>query len=471
MNSLVRFESHQVTCILPFFLVHFVGQNALLGALGNQGRIMKKLLILFMTAAVGLHVFGSDELTGTKAGASLNPAPLWVADGPTKAKIVVVSDLHLGVLDKYSENQKNRSVFIEFLKRVENTADIGELVIAGDLLDEWYLPLTYPSYENSSDFYRLVVKNNQAVFDELNTLIGKGLKLTYVPGNHDMTLEDDILRQALPGVFQARDARGLGAYVTGRRNEIVIEHGHRYDVFSAPDSVSNKEITGSAASILPPGYFYARVAASWVLQGHPMIKKDYPEIAAAPNPATDPDQYGAYLYYWIWSGEMNRITPFERFEDRVIDIKLNGYRGKYSIKDFYPIVQTDGTISAPTLFKNYQRTWDRNQEINLVLEKTPFAESVAGTLDGAYFFNQAKKQYLENRKLNTEVAVFGHTHKPMLSKLPGYEGKYYVNSGTWVDVNPFHPEASTFVVITSRESADSVELYEYYRDGTVRKLD
>ena len=64
---------------------------------------------------------------------------LWAADGAKKDKVVVVSDIHLGILDKFSENVKNRSVFIGFLKRLEKTADVGELVIAGDFLDEWYL--------------------------------------------------------------------------------------------------------------------------------------------------------------------------------------------------------------------------------------------------------------------------------------------------------------------------------------------
>ena len=119
-----------------------------------------------------------------------------------------------------------------------------------------------PGREKRSDRKDQIVKNNQAVFDELNALMAKGIKLTYEPGNHDMTLEGDILDRALPGINQARDVNGLGKCVTGIRDEIVIEHGHRYDVFSAPDSVSNKEITGDAPSILPPGYFYARIAAS-----------------------------------------------------------------------------------------------------------------------------------------------------------------------------------------------------------------
>ena len=41
--------------------------------------------------------------------------------------------------------------------------------------------LTYPAYEDSGKFYRQSVKNNQTVFDELNALMAKGIKLTYVP--------------------------------------------------------------------------------------------------------------------------------------------------------------------------------------------------------------------------------------------------------------------------------------------------
>jgi len=430
---------------------------------------MRKRWLVFIVSVVLCSVLGGQSIAEAQSSPAVT-TPLWTVQGADQNKIVVVSDLHMGIEDRYSEMVKNRSLFIEFLHRLGTMSDVGELVIAGDFLDDWYLPFTYPAYEDSDAFYRKVIQNNQMVFDLLNDLMAKGIKVVYVPGNHDMLLESKILQEALPGLVQARDARGLGSYVTGMRNEVVIEHGHRYDVFSAPDSVSNKDITGEVASILPPGYFYARIAASWVLQGRPRIKRDYPEIYQVPDPKINLDQYGAYLYYRIWSAEMNRITPFERFEDRVIDIQLNGYNGKYSLADIYPVLQKDGTISAPTLFKEYQRTWPKNQEINRVGMKTSFAESVAGTLDGNYFYNQAKKQYLENPNFAVDVVVFGHTHVPVLEKLPNTEGKYYANSGTWIDMNPQHPAASTFVVITTSDSKDTVELYEYYTDGTAKLL-
>jgi UDP-2,3-diacylglucosamine pyrophosphatase LpxH len=431
---------------------------------------MKKRWVVCGLIIMIVSLLGCKQLARTEQAVPGSEA-LWSVQSEVRNKVVVVSDLHFGIDDRYSETIENRKVFITFLERLGAMSDVSELVLAGDFLDDWYLPLTYPAYTDSDAFYRQVIQTNQHVFDGLQALLDKGIRVTYVPGNHDMLLESAVLQEALPGINQARDARGLGAYVTGLRDEIVIEHGHRYDVFSAPEHIANKDLTVGADSMLPPGYFYARFAASWVLQGKPLIKKDYPTITQVPDPKSNPDQFGAYLYYRIWNSELgNRITPFERFEDKVLEMQHNGYNGNYSIADFYPVVQRDGTISAPTLFRNFQRTWDKNQEINLVEHKTSFIESVAGTLDGDYFFKQAKKQYLLNPEKKVDVVVFGHTHRPGLEKLPDYDGKYYVNSGTWIDHNTYHPGASTFVVITSSETVDTAQLYEYYQDGTVALL-
>lgn len=54
-----------------------------------------------------------------------------------------------------------------------------------------------------------------------------------------MTLVANTLNQAMPNITFVGD-NGMGAYLTGDRKEIAIEHGHRYDVFSAPDTVVEK---------------------------------------------------------------------------------------------------------------------------------------------------------------------------------------------------------------------------------------
>jgi len=53
---------------------------------------------------------------------------------------VCISDLHLGVNDSYAEINRNRDALIDFLNRVRASPNIKELVIAGDLIDEWFIP-------------------------------------------------------------------------------------------------------------------------------------------------------------------------------------------------------------------------------------------------------------------------------------------------------------------------------------------
>ena len=190
-------------------------------------RILSFLLASCMVLSLALLATGCSN----KAG----PLALWDA-GKKRDKIVVISDLHIGIDDNYAETVQNRPLLIEFLQRLQRTTDVRELVIDGDFLDEWFLPVYYPSYTDEKQFYKAVIANNQGVIDELNNVIKSGIKLVYVIGNHDMTLEADVLKEAIPKIVQARDAEGLGTYYTGDRNEIAIEHGHRYDVFSAPDT-------------------------------------------------------------------------------------------------------------------------------------------------------------------------------------------------------------------------------------------
>ena len=97
-----------------------------------------------------------------------------------------------------SETVINRQYLVNFLKSIQQTKDVRELVIAGDFLDDWFLPLSYPAYSDTQAFYTAVIKNNQSVFDELNKIADKGIKVVYTPGNHDMLLEADTMKKAMP---------------------------------------------------------------------------------------------------------------------------------------------------------------------------------------------------------------------------------------------------------------------------------
>lgn len=426
----------------------------------------RKKLMLASSLIIGLAMIcgGCASQSGASETTESNgAAPLWEA-GSSRDKIVVISDLHLGIEDQYSETIKDIPVLIDYLKRLQQTTDVRELVIAGDFLDAWFLPVYYPSYTDESKFYQDVIANNQEVIDALNNVIKSGIKLVYVPGNHDMTLQAAVLQEAIPDIVQARDAEGLGVYYTGDRNEIAIEHGHRYDVFSAPDTVTNAELCGNDDTILPAGYFYARYAATWVLEGKPSVEKDLPVVTTVPDPSNI-DQYGAYIYYKVLSAISGRMTPTESLDEKIFDMHIAGFDDAYTYLDFYPAQQADGTISAPVLFKNIQRTWDQRQTINAVNVPSNFIEAAAGATDWQYFFDQAKTQYLDNPEEAVDVVVFGHTHVPIYEDLGN--GKYYLNDGTWIDNNADYPDATcTFAVITTG-SQDSSAVYRYAQDGSV----
>lgn len=427
-------------------------------------KILSLLLASSMIIFGGLSTAGcSSKKVALETCIQKEATALWKA-GNVRDKIVVISDIHLGIEDKYTETLKNRPVFIDFLRRVQSTTDVRELVIAGDFLDEWFLPVYYPSYTDEKQFYKGVIANNKEVIDELNKVISKGIKLVYVPGNHDMTLETSVLQEAIPNIVQARDVKGLGAYYTGDRKEIVIEHGHRYDVFSAPDTVTNAKLCNNKETILPAGYFYARYAATWVLDGHPKVEKKLPVVTKVPD-KTNTDQYGAYLYYSLLKNISMRMTPNQGLDEKIFDMHIAGFNNEYTYLDFYPAQQEDGTISAPVLFKNIQRTWDERQKLNNIKVPNKFIDAISGSVNWEYYFGQAKTQYLENPKENVDVVVFGHTHVPTYRDMGN--GKYYVNDGTWVDNNTDYPDATrTFTVITTGNK-DKATIYKYGDNGAV----
>jgi UDP-2,3-diacylglucosamine pyrophosphatase LpxH len=426
---------------------------------------MKNVLIAVMGFSAMMLLGITSACTSNDNANSNNEAtPLWEATN-VKNKIVTISDLHLGIEDKYSEMVDNRLLLIDFLKRLQNTKDVRELVIIGDFLDAWYLPVYYPAYTDEEKFYQGVVANNQEVINELKQVINSGIKLVYVPGNHDLTLQQKILQEAIPGIVQVSDAQGLGTYYTGDRKEIAIEHGHRYDVFSAPDRVTNKELCGNNNTILPAGYFYARYAATWVLEGYPTVKKDYPVIKTVPD-ETDTDQYGAYKYYELLAHVSQRYTPNEPLEEKIFKMHIAGFDDDYTYLDFYPQLQSDGTISG-RLYKNIQRTWAERQQQNHVKVPTNFLDAVKGTLLWSYYFDQAKSQYLLNNNENVDIVVFGHTHVPLYKAVTAT--KCYINDGTWVDNNSDYKDTRTFAVITTG-SKDSFALYKYEDTGKITNI-
>ncbi|OXS25320.1 MAG: hypothetical protein BI182_16625 [Acetobacterium sp. MES1] len=382
-------------------------------------------------------------------------------------RIVIISDLHLGIDDSFSETVANKTNLINFLNQL-SASDVDELVIDGDLFDQWFVPISYDQPADLKEYFLKVADNNRMVVDAIKNVMKTGIKVTYVPGNHDLLLTDEILAEIIPGINQARDVAGLGTYRTGLRSEIAIEHGHRYNTFCAPDSLSNKEITGTFPSILPPGYFFTRVATTSVVEGKSAPQKDLPQVA---QPAADNiDQLGAYAYYQMWATTIQTYPISAGFTDKVFSCPSDGYTSSYALSDLLPTTQPDGTISA-VLYANVQQRWDALQAFNGVAVKLPYDVATARADDATYTDEQAVTQYF-NVDPSVDVVVFGHTHVPVYQTYTeGYNReKIYANTGTWIDKNLLGADM-TFVVVSSGTDTTDVQLMQYLPDGTIQNLD
>lgn len=387
----------------------------------------------------------------------------------TRTQIVVISDIHLGVDDAFAETEKNRDALVNFLTQIKNSPNVAELVIAGDLLDGWFLPMNYVYPDSQDIFFEKVAANNQTVMDAINAIITDGkIKVTYTPGNHDLLLTEEALQKILPGINQVRaDVQGLGEYTTGANSEIDIEHGHKYNYFCAPDQISNRDITKNDSTILPPGYFFTRIATSSVVEGFPKSSNTFPELTAPDK--TNASQFGLYLYALTWKGILSSLPVSESFSDKAIKTNINGYTEDYAINDLIPQQDPATGLIDVTLYKGEQDTWDERQTQNGVKVKIPLDEAIADASNYDFTDVQAKLQYFDT-DASKRIVVFGHTHGACIIPGTNLDGQktIYANSGTWIDNASGYP-TMTFVVITPPQSGSAVEivnLYKYSLDNT-----
>ena len=448
---------------------------------------MKKNYFLLLLVTAALHLLSCTTYEET---VSDNPFDTISANtNNARDKIVVISDLHLGNDLAYSENVKHLKRLKEFLKEVRSSATVKELVIGGDMFDEWYVPTRVDTYGGGTqaDFVRKTVAANQHIFDVLNGIIkDEKVKLTYIPGNHDMGFTAENVNIAMPGVNQARDAGnkyGVGTYHPDGYAEIAIEHGHRYDFFCALTPNANE--ADAPGSLLPPGYFFSRIAANSFTDPttHEAATK-VPEVKL--NDATNPEQYTKYIYYNLWKKVIQDVIYVkDNFGDPIITTKVGNYTKTYAINDILPQNSTtDGSIQM-NLYNGLftQSNWESRLKFNNVEVMTKINEALKGSLETEFLDEQASVQYFKNPLSNVRLVVFGHTHKPMIKTYSNFNDKacIYVNSGTWEDQKTRDKNAAIeqdglkmhFVVIDPLKADKkklSISLYQY-RFGKHELLD
>ena len=156
-----------------------------------------------------------------------------------------------GFEDGYSLFTENAKLLEDFLESVRISDTSKELMILGDLLDMWVIPMAYHTFRDSitdnEAYFRSVSEANinKAIIAKINQIADEGkVRFTYVPGNHDMLFTKDIFHSIFPNGHWKGAEPGTGIYEP--EPSVVLEHGHNYDLYNAPDPVT------TAGSLLPP---------------------------------------------------------------------------------------------------------------------------------------------------------------------------------------------------------------------------
>ncbi|MCX5774052.1 MAG: metallophosphoesterase [Fusobacteria bacterium] len=381
-------------------------------------------------------------------------------------EIVVISDLHMGADPSYSELKTNLPALQQLLVNIRASSNVKELVIGGDLVDEWFVPANIDTYQGKgqSDFIKRVALTNQGVITAFNNIIKDGkIKVIYIPGNHDLTITQENIDLLLPGVIQMRDKQlGLGTYLSSDIPQLAIEHGHRYNFFCAPDMISNQDI--APGTILPPGYFFTRIGTLHLVENSTKNTSPIPNVTLISTSSQSQQQLYAYFQLWKWTMSIFPIN--ESFGDKIIVTNVNGFKGNYSVNDLLPYQTTPTSEIQVNLFNNSQNTWEQRQKNNLVAVLIPTEHAIANAASADELDNTAFTQYLANPNSNKRIVVFGHNHRATLISSTNSKGQktIYANSGTWIDNNP-GASTENFVIITipdkTPSSATKVAVYNF----------
>jgi len=364
------------------------------------------------------------------------------------------------------------------LNKIRLAPNVKELVIAGDLLDEWFIPGDVDTFEGKTqaDFVAKIAAAHKPVIDAFNNIITDGkIKVTYVPGNHDILITASDITSIMPGISQARDVAGLGTYSPSDRTEIAFEHGHRYNYFCAPDPISNRSITNNNTSILPPGYFFTRIATTSVVerkQGKTVSKVTPPDVTAT---SLSDSQMLLYYYYQSFKGVLADLPVAESFTDKFVKTNIDGFTATYAMSDVFPYQSVANGPIDVNLFKGAQDTWDQRQTANLVPVNVPVKEAILNAAYSSDLDAKSDTQYFKNAASNKRIVVFGHSHVPLVKASANTKSQkcIYANSGTWIDHNPAGPTMD-FVVIapqkTNAATAEFVNAYSYSATGVITRL-
>jgi predicted phosphodiesterase len=362
-----------------------------------------------------------------------------------KNKIIILSDIHIGDNSPTCWYQKNvhEPYLAAILKWViDNSADVSELVLAGDVIDTW----TYPFNVRPPRFAD-IASRNPAIFGQqgwlAKALDALGGAVTYIPGNHDMSVtESDVASVKSPGGYTLRFSNNN--YNPAGNSHILVTHGNDFTMFNAPDYATDW-------SPLPVGHFVTRTIATY-WQSHLPPGKNVSELR---------DQ-----------GYPNGIDALSIIQNALknLDVSvsaalIDGIAGKEEVSESDPILLENGSTTTLTevkkvyysLFSEWIAGNGGGEDGLLVATKAAMAD-----YNASYMGWFAQRQAFSS---NAQLVVMGHTHTP----ISGLERSLirYINSGfECPSTADMSKRAISFAIVDKESLATEIKQVISQADGS-----
>ncbi len=349
------------------------------------------------------------------------------AHAAERNKLVFISDLHMNVDGGYSWLVKHAVDLARFLNNVNSRDDVAELIILGDLLDDWVSPVKYAP-RTFADILAANCKNG--VVPALQEVCqNPDIAVTYLTGNHDMlsfmSKNKEVISDAFPGMTIISDSPGLGAYI--RDGIIWAEHGHRYTLFNAPDTWSH------AGSDLPLGYFISRLAASKSLtSGKVYNTPDLLNLFVK-----SPSEVNKYLQLGGYEGEAGNVI-----DNALIIAVFNAIAlwagfwpwDKFTMEGLNNFGSDPSVEEIAFLYETIFSGWPSRQ--NIVDHYEAVLNDLGHLNSAANLLFEMPDRIKDLYPFIPRIVLFGHTHQAAFQYHSGEVETIYANTGTWIDSKP-----------------------------------
>lgn len=300
-----------------------------------------------------------------------------------RTKRIFISDIHLSSLERYNARDKMRRArfdpknhqarLVNFLNKtiLARESEIKDLVLAGDIFDDWVCPP-----DEAPPTFKEIFKSNPEIMKALREIASSEINFYYLAGNHDYSIKKSEIQSEIPGVvFQkAYDDIQL---------KLHAEHGNKYVLF-------NKSHSGIASG-RPIGYFITRLV----------------------------EHMGGYV---------NRFQDLISYSDDVIQLaagKSNFFSAliealaeRADVKEI--VMNSSGRKIPIKKVKKMYNPLAKKYNLIEVLTKLP---------------NEGELEHVGDRLCNKKgykIVIFGHTHKAKIDKDSVLVAdRIYANAGCW----------------------------------------